>query len=155
MNFNKTLTGIVVAGHKVASGQGDNSPYPESALKLQAPHFAKGGLDISVYYLGSINVSVAPTIIQRLEVPTCFERVEWTNLHPPETFSFAPCQLIFQSQTYDGMVYYPHPETKLDHFQDPSILEILTDFVPNIQYGDAVQVSINTHEIIIEASQSS
>ena len=150
MKLNKTLNGIVVAGHKVASGQGENSPYPESALKLQAPHFAKGGLDITTYYLGSINVSVAPTIIKRLNAPYCFELVEWTTLHPPETFSFAPCQLIFQNQTYDGIVYYPHPETKLDHFQDPSILEILTDFVPNIHYGGHVQVSINTKEIIIE-----
>ena len=146
---NLTLDGVVVEGHGVASGQGEKTPYPDGALELQSPHFAAGGLDLSGYHLGTLNVSVAPHVIERLDAPYRFELVEWTPLHPPETFSFAPCQLIYEGQTYDALVYYPHPETKLDHFQDPSILEILTTFVPNIQVGDSVKVSINTKEIII------
>ena len=149
---NITLKGVVVEGHGVASGQGEKTPYPGSALELQSPHFAAGGLDLSSYHLGTINVSISPHTIKRLHAPYCFELVEWTHLHPPETFSFAPCQIIYQGQTYDGLVYYPHPETKLDHFQDPSILEILTSFVPGIKVGDSVQVSFNTEEIIIDDS---
>ena len=39
---NMILNGVVVAGHGVASGQGDNTPYPDSALKLQSPHLQPG-----------------------------------------------------------------------------------------------------------------
>lgn len=149
---NITLDGVVVEGHGVASGQGADTPYPDGALEMQSPHFAAGGLDLSAYHLGTINVSVAPHIIERLDAPYRFELVEWTPLHPPETFSFAPCQIIHDGQTYDGLLYYPHPETKLNHFQDPSIMEILTSFVPDIQVGNAVKVSFSSDEIIIGSS---
>jgi phage pi2 protein 07 len=50
---------------------------------------------------------------------------------------------------YDGWVYYPHPETKKTHFQNPSLVEVITHLIPEIQYGDAVEVELNTDEITV------
>jgi hypothetical protein len=44
-------------------------------------------------------------------------------------------------------VYYPHPETKLRNFQNPSLLEVIAPDIPGIQYGDRVDVLVNPAEI--------
>lgn len=52
--------------------------------------------------------------------------------------------------TYQGLIYYPHPETKIGHFQDPAIVEVLvSSFIPQIHYGDRVTVEVNPGEILI------
>jgi hypothetical protein len=58
--------------------------------------------------------------------------------------------VIFEGREYDGWVYYPHPETKLRHFQNPSLLEVIAMPIPGIQYGDALQVLLNPEEIGLE-----
>jgi hypothetical protein len=59
-----------------------------------------------------------------------FPLVEWTDLHPPETFSFSPCSVEFEGQEYQAYVYYPHPETKERHFQEPTMIEVLAPRIP-------------------------
>ncbi|MEM7114675.1 MAG: hypothetical protein AAF614_19725 [Chloroflexota bacterium] len=147
-----TVDGIIVAGHQVASGRGATTPYPDSALKLQSPHFLAGGLDISPYFQGTLNISLAQHDVLRVDGEYRFELVEWTPLHPPETFSFSRCHLEYKGQLYDGLVYYPHPETKEAHFQDASILELLSPFIPDIAYGAHITVIVNTNEVILAAS---
>jgi hypothetical protein len=48
-------------------------------------------------------------------------------------------------------VYYPHPETKLRHFQDPSLLEVIAEPIPQIKYGDEVTIRLNPDEILISS----
>ncbi len=147
-----SINGVVVAGHQVASGQGDQSPYPAGSLEMQAPHFLARGFDISAYRLATLNISIAPYIVTHIDAQHRFEQVEWTHLHPPETFSFSACELIFRGATYAGWIYYPHPETKQTHFQQKTTLEILTTNVPEIGYGDAVFLKINGREVGVELS---
>ncbi|NER98945.1 MAG: hypothetical protein F6J86_34845, partial [Symploca sp. SIO1B1] len=64
-----------------------------------------------------------------------------------EDFSFSPCRISYHNQTYSGWIYYPHPETKPAHFQDPSILEILAPFIPNMNYGATISLDINLREV--------
>ena len=78
-----------------------------------------------------------------------FRHVEWTDLHPPEHFSFSRCKVIYKEIEYDGWVYYPHPETKLRHFQDPSLLEVIAYPIPEIMYGDKLTVQVNSDEIAV------
>ena len=78
-----------------------------------------------------------------------FELVEWTDLHPPETFSFSRCTVIFKGREYAGWVYYPHPETKKTHFQDPSLVEVITYEITGINYGDFIEVILDINEIKI------
>ena len=78
-----------------------------------------------------------------------FRHVEWTDLHPPEHFSFSHCKVLFREQEFDGWVYFPHPETKLRHFQNPSLLEVIAKEIPEIKYGHELDVLVNRAEIRI------
>jgi hypothetical protein len=48
-------------------------------------------------------------------------------------------------------VYYPHPETKKRHFENASILEIISVYIPEIHYGGRVELELNANEIRIQA----
>lgn len=55
-----TLTGIVKPGHQVASGNAQDSPYEQGTLAMQLPFFRDLGLDLSGFFLATLNVSIAP-----------------------------------------------------------------------------------------------
>jgi len=144
-----TVNGIVKRGHQVASGKADPKSYPDSTIKMQKPFFQELGLNLAGFYDATLNVSIEPSTFVLREPEFTFHQVEWTSLHPPETFSFSSCKLIFDGITYDAWIYYPHPETKKNHFQEPSILEIIAPLIPNIKYGDTLQVLVDEHAIIV------
>jgi len=141
------LTGILVQGHQVASRPSKNYPY--SSLEKQKPYFKNLGLDLYPYFIGTLNISIAPFEFEMIKPEFTFEQVEWTDLHPPETFSFSRCRVRFKRQEYEGWVYYPHPETKRTHFQNPSLVEVITWEIAGIEYGDRLEVEINPDEIKI------
>jgi hypothetical protein len=142
-----TVKGIVIAGHRVASGP--SKDYPYGAVEKQKPFFKARGLDLETIYNGTLNISISPNTFKMTNPELTFEYVEWTDLHPPETFSFSKCALKFRGKRYSGWVYYPHPETKIRHYQQPSMIEVLTHYVPDIQYGEEVEVELNGDEIQI------
>lgn len=143
------VKGTVVKGHQVASQPSD--VYPYGTLEKQKPYFKALGLDIEAYYNGTLNISISPNTFKMVKPEITFKHVEWTDLHPPETFSFSRCTLIYKGVYYAGWVYYPHPETKIRHFENPSIIEILTTYVPSIRYGDEVEIELNRDEITVIA----
>ena len=88
----------LVAGHGVASGRAATSPYPAGTIQLQAPLFAARGIDLSPFFAGTLNLE-APRGHWRLSNPDArFEALEWTDRHPPETFSFWHCRLRLASE---------------------------------------------------------
>lgn len=141
------LRGVVVQGYRVASAPSANYPY--GTLERQRPVFAARGLDLSGCFNGTLNIDIRARTFQVIRPEFTFHNVEWTDLHPPEHFSFSRCQVIFKGIEYDGWVYYPHPETKLRHFQNPSLLEVIAVPIPGIKYGDEVEVDLNPHEIAV------
>ena len=60
---------------------------------------------------------------------------------------------MFQDLVYDGWVYYPHPETKKKHFQEDDMLEIITQLIPDLDYGSEIEVFINPEEIQLIENQ--
>lgn len=142
------LTGRLVQGHQVASRP--SKDYPYSALEKQKPCFKNLGLDLYSYFNGTLNISIAPLEFEMSKPEFTFELVEWTDLHPPETFSFSRCKVRFERVEYAGWVYYPHPETKRTHFQSPSLLEVITYEIPNMHYGNWLEIEINSEEIKIK-----
>jgi len=140
-----TISGTVVAGYRVASGPSQDYPY--GSLKRQRPIFKALGLDLDSYFNGTLNIDIRPLKFEISRPQYTFEHVAWTDLHPPETFSFSRCQVIFRGLSYDGWVYYPHPETKLRHFQNPSLLEVIALPIPEIGYGDQLLAHLNPAEI--------
>jgi hypothetical protein len=139
------LPGILARGYRVASGP--SRDYPYGALDRQRPLFKARGLDLEGYFNGTLNIDIRPRTFRMLKPEFTFPLVEWTDLHPPETFSFSRCRVIFQNVEYDGWVYYPHPETKLRNFQNPSLLEVIARPIEGIQYRDALSAWVNTEEI--------
>jgi len=145
------LHGILVQDYNVASGP--SADYPYGALDRQRPIFKAGGLDLGDYFNGTLNIDIRPYTFRMVKPEFTFHHVEWTDLHPPEHFSFSRCKVIYKEIEYDGWVYYPHPETKKRNFQNPSLLEVIAHPIPEIQYGDEVQVKVNLEEI--EVSRAS
>lgn len=139
------VPGIVVRGHRVASAP--SADYPYGTIEKQKPYFEALGLDLSRLFLGTLNVSIAPRRWQMFRPRWTFRQVAWTDLHPPEDFSFSPCRVRFGGREYEGLVYYPHPETKIRHFQDPSLVEVLAEFIDGIAYGASVELLLHPEEI--------
>ena len=140
-----TMRGIVIQGYRVASGP--SRDYPYGTLDKQRPIFKARGLDLEGYFNGTLNIDLRPFTFKLIKPEFTFRNVEWTDLHPPENFSFSRCKVIYKGIEYEGWVYYPHPETKLRHFQDPSLLEAIALPIPEIKYGDEVQVCIHPDRI--------
>ena len=145
----RQVNGIVVRGHRLASGSADPSPYPAGTIKMQAPEFAARGLDLTAYHPATINVDVSPLRVEVRHAALCFENVRWCEQHPPETFSFSACKIVHQGTEYPAMVYYPHPETKRDHFQFDSILEVLAPLIPDIRYGSPVSLVVGEDVVFV------
>ena len=68
---------------------------------------------------------------------------------PAEDFSFFECRLAKDSdnQPVEGMIYYPHPETKPEFFQDSSTLEILAPFLPGITFESRVKLQLREEQV--------
>jgi len=144
------IHGIVVEGYRVASGP--SKDYPYGALDRQRPLFKARGLDLDGYFNGTLNIDIRPFTFSMEKPEFTFHDVEWTDLHPPEHFSFSRCKVIYKEVEYDGWVYYPHPETKLRHFQNPSLLEVIAEPISGITYGDKLVVMVNLDAIAVNAS---
>ncbi len=144
-----TIRGVVMRGHRVASQPSDH--YPRGTIEMQVPFFKALQLDLSSFYWGTLNVSISPyTYTMRAPAHT-FRKVQWTTAHPPEDFSFSACRIIYQGIRYEGWIYYPHPETKERHFQNRSVIEVIARRIPNIEYGDEVEIDVQAEEILVSS----
>jgi hypothetical protein len=140
-----SLHGFLVEGYHVASGL--SKDYPYGALDRQRPIFKERGLDLEGYFNGTLNIDIRPFTFKLIKPEFTFHHVEWTDLHPPEHFSFSRCRVKYKDIEYEGWVYYPHPETKLRNFQNPSLLEVIAHQIPEIKVGDEVEVQVNAERI--------
>ena len=139
------LHGVIVQGYRVASGP--SKDYPYGALERQRPIFKARGLDLNGYFNGTLNVDIRPRVFKLVKPEFTFHSVEWTDLHPPEHFSFSRCKVFYRDVGYDGWVYYPHPETKLRHFQNPYLVEVIAYPILEVKYGSELDLLLNPEEI--------
>jgi len=146
----QTVNGIIQPGHQVASGNALESPYPRGTIEMQTPFFQALGLDLTPFFQGTLNVSISPKTFELLKPEFTFRQVKWIENNPPEDFLFSRCRVLFEEQKYEGFIYYPHPETKIRHFHNPSIMEILAPLIPEIGYGSRVAIAYNPLEVRID-----
>ncbi|MCP9927588.1 hypothetical protein [Cyanobium sp. CH-040] len=144
-----------VRGHGVASGTAPGSPYPAGTIALQIPHFARLGLDLSSCHPGTLNLRV-PGGRWLLRQPAWHvERLAWTTLHPPETFSFWPCLLRWRQPSscpavtchqpaapVAGWIYRPDPATKERHHQPDDQLEVLAPWIEAVGHDAALELEL-------------
>jgi hypothetical protein len=140
----------LVAGHGVASGRAATSPYPAGTIHLQAPYFAARGIDLSPFFAGTLNLEAARGHWRLRDPDARVEALEWTDRHPPETFSFWHCRLrvpaaaaAVGSAGLGALIYYPHPETKRAHHQAPSCLELLAPWIPGLHPGAELELGVD------------
>lgn len=148
----RRISARVVQGHRVASGLNQNPRFPGGTLQMQQPHFEKLGLDLSVFYIGTINVRIAPFVYQVIQPKLTFRKVQWHPTEPDEDFSFFDVTVIRGDATEQGLIYYPHPETKPEHFQPADALELLMPFMPGLAYGDRIDILTNERQMVFHAA---
>jgi len=144
------VRGILRKGYGVASGH--SQQYPYGSLERQAPIFRARGLDLSDCYLGTLNIDIRPLVFELVKPEFTFRAVNWTDLHPPETFSFSRCRVSHAGTELEGWIYHPHPETKARHFQDPSLMEIIAPFMHGLTVGDELQIGLDPGRVSLKPS---
>ena len=83
------LKGEIKPGYGVASGKGNDERYPDGTLRLQFKYFLEKGLDLSRYYMGTINLDISPCKYQIGQPKYFFENINWSDYIPPENFYFS------------------------------------------------------------------
>ena len=118
---------------------------------MQAPHFLARGLDLSPFYAGTVNVSISPWRFRVVQTRLTLRSVAWHPTEPAEDFSFFDVVMLPQdSAPVSGLIYYPHPDTKPEHFQQPDVLELLLPYIPGILTGMELTLEIPIEQVIIE-----
>ena len=60
--------------------------------------------------------------------------------------------IVPDSSVVNGLIYYPHPETKPTHLQPPDMLELFLPFVRQLAYGTTIQLEVPNSQMVIEES---
>jgi len=149
----QNVRGVIVPGHRVASGLNEDPRFPGGTLRMQAPHFRARGLDVESFHLATLNVSIAPLRYRVRQARQTFRNVKWHPTEPAEDFSFFDCRVRRDDASPAiGLIYYPHPETKPEHFQQPDVLELLLPRIEGLHYGAIVDVEVPIEQMIIESA---
>lgn len=143
------VSGEIKSGYGVASGKGKDERYPEGTLKQQFKHFLERGLDFSNYYMGTINLDISPYSYKIKKPKHFFKNIDWSDYIPPENFYFFDVSLNYKNETYEGLVYLPDPETKEDHIQKPTMLELIFPKIKGLEYGVMVDISLRKDQLEI------
>ncbi len=150
-----TVKAIVKAGHQVASGNSDKDKrFPEGTIKMQEPFFKELGFDLTNYFdgnfiYGTLNLSVAPCGFKIIKPEYYMENVKWTDLQPAENFFLSPAQIQHNGASYKALIYIPDPSTKPNHFQAPSIIEVISEPIESLNYEEKVDLCYNQEAIKI------
>jgi hypothetical protein len=145
------FTGRLVEGHRVASGLNGNPRFPGGTLLMQTPHFLARGLDLAQFHRGTLNVSIAPLRYRVVHPRLTFRDVQWHPIEPKEDFSFFDIALLRPNRPpAEGLIYYPHPDTKPEHFQAPDVLELLLPWIEGLTYGMALTLQVPPDQMLIE-----
>lgn len=140
----------VTKGHGVASGKAGDPRFPLGTLTMQKPLFRERGLDLSKFHAGTLNLEITPHTYRIKKSKCTFRNVKWSPTEPAEDFSFFDCRIIVPGeQATDGLIYYPHPETKPAHFQPLDVLEVITFYIQGLVYGAKLILEVDDEQIEI------
>lgn len=146
------VRGEIQSGHGVASGKGQDQRYPEGTLKQQLKHFLERGLDLSNYFMGTINLDISPYSYKIKKPKYFFKNIDWSDYIAPENFYFFDVSLHYKDEIYQGLVYMPDPDTKEDHMQKPNILELIFPKIKGLEYGLTVDIALRKDQLEIIAN---
>lgn len=137
----------LIKGYGVASGNAEDPRFMQGTIAMQKPYFKQLGLDLTPYYNGTLNVSIAPHMVTIIKPDHQFKNILWCAGVPAEDFSFVQCTIIVKGIPYQGLVYHPDANTKTQHMQSKSTLEVLSVYIANVEYGDELELVIDDDKI--------
>lgn len=136
----KWLNGKIVVGYRVASGRQEGCRFPGGTIQLQQPFFKEKGIDLSSYFFGTLNVDLSP--FEPTPDHGFFDgMIEWLP-GVQERFVLSRIEIKAKSSVCPGLWYYPHPQTKQDHFQRESVVELLLPWIDGLAIGEVVAVRL-------------
>ena len=135
-------SGFIRQGHGVASGKNKDSRFPYGTLAMQTPFFIDQGFEDKNFFQGTLNISLFQHSYYLGKPHFYFSQIKWCEELPPENFSFFDCtlQVPLRNVKYQSYIYWPHPSTKPEFHQDPSVLEVLAPEITGIKYGDEMNI---------------
>ncbi|MGB5359336.1 MAG: hypothetical protein WBN27_05275 [Eudoraea sp.] len=99
--------------------------------------------------MGTINLDISPCSYEIKKPKHFFKNIDWSDYIPPENFYFFDVTLYDKDKTYKGLVYMPDPETKEDHIQKPTILELILPKIKDLDYGVMVDIALKKDQLDI------
>lgn len=118
---------------------------------MQLPFFKALGLDLSHYHPGTLNVSIAPLGYRVVKPKLTFRNLKWHPVEPAEDFSFFDVTVHGdRAPPVGGLIYFPHPDTKPEHFQKPDVLELLLPWTDGLTYGTRIRLEVSPGQMIFE-----
>ncbi|MEW6997121.1 hypothetical protein AADZ86_05415 [Colwelliaceae bacterium BS250] len=137
----------LVKGYGVASGKANDSRFMQGTIAMQKPYFLALGLDLSKYFNGTLNLNIGPCTFDIIKPDHQFNNLLWCANVRPENFSFVECEIIFKGKHYRALIYRPSQETKTQHFQSQSTVEVLSVYIADIKYGDELELIIEDGKV--------
>jgi len=140
--FFKEVTCRYVSGHGVASGRSNDLRFPNGTLSMQAPYFMQGGLNLSNFHHGTLNLALVDHSIHLICPKYFFTQVKWTSNFPAENFSFFPSELkLVNSKTWvPALLYWPHPSTKPEFQQPENTYEFIAPYINGLHLGAVMKL---------------
>lgn len=118
---------------------------------MQMPFFKDLGLDLGIFHRGTLNISIAPSCYTTRKARYTFRDVKWHPTEPAEDFSFFDVRLARPGgEEVAGLIYFPHPDTKPEHFQQPDVLELLLPYVEGLEYGSEISLEVPDDQMAFE-----
>lgn len=139
----------VIKGYGVASGQNGDIRFPGGTILMQKGHFKALGLDLDRFFMGTLNIDIAPLKYIIRKPKYFFPKVNWTDHLNPENFFFFDLVLYYHGNKYAGYIYMPDPSTKQEHIQGSTSLELILPEVGGIAQGAEVEIEVNPGQIQI------
>ena len=97
----------------------------------------------------NVNLDISPLTFAVGEPDYRFAQLRWSSDAPAETFSFCACRVRHRDTAVPGWIYYPHPETKPEHFHDASTLEILAPWLEGVGVGDELTIEVDEGKLVV------
>lgn len=132
----------IVQGYGVASGKNGDPRFPGGTIRMQMPFFKTGGIDLQGFFPGTLNADISPHSYEIIKPLKIFRELKWSSELSAENFFFFNLRLFFGRQNFDGYIYMPDPDTKEEHFQRESILEMILPEITGISYGNTVLLEV-------------
>ena len=141
--------GRVVEGHGVAGGRADDPRYPDGTLALQWPHLQRvEDLPLAGLHRATLNVRTTPWHVDVVAPWWTLRQVPWHPDVPAEDLSFVPCRAaVGEAPAADGLVYWPHPDTKPEHHQPADVLELLLPRMASVHVGAVVRLDLPASQV--------